>query len=145
MIGTVRGCRPADPGLGRAAMSTVDAENTENTDATKQASARQNGAQDSARRTCPAGQRPAQRRSCARHRPDATTVAAMVSLCTYTWFLYGIGPSLPLFRDELGTSSAVAGLHSLMLAAGVVLAGFAGVGLGRRWRRYGVARRGVCC
>jgi MFS family permease len=76
-------------------------------------------------------------------RPDATTVAAMVSLCTYTWFLYGIGPSLPLFRDELGTTSAVAGLHSLMLAAGVVIAGFAGVGLGRRWRRYGVARRGI--
>ncbi len=76
-------------------------------------------------------------------RPDATTVAAMVSLCTYTWFLYGIGPSLPLFRDELGTTSTVAGLHSLMLAAGVVIAGFVGVALGRRWRRYGVARRGV--
>ena len=76
-------------------------------------------------------------------RPDATTVAAMVSLCTYTWFLYGIGPSLPLFRDELGTTSAVAGLHSLMLAAGVVIAGFVGVTLGRRWRRLGVARRGV--
>jgi len=76
-------------------------------------------------------------------RPDATTVAAMASLCTYTWFLYGIGPSLPLFRDELGTTSAVAGLHSLMLAAGVVIAGFAGVGLGRRWRRYGVAYRGI--
>jgi MFS family permease len=67
----------------------------------------------------------------------------MVSLCTYTWFLYGLGPSLPLFRDELGTTSAVAGLHSLMLAAGVVVAGFAGVGLGRRWRRYGVAQRGI--
>ena len=56
--------------------------------------------------------------------PDATSVAAFVTLCTYTWFLYGVGPSLPLFRDELGTSSAVAGLHSLMLAAGIVLAGF---------------------
>jgi len=30
-----------------------------------------------------------------------------------------------------------------MLAAGVVIAGFVGVGLGRRWRRYGVARRGI--
>ena len=75
--------------------------------------------------------------------PDATSVAAFVTLCTYTWFLYGIGPSLPLFRDELGTTSAVAGLHSLMLAAGIVIAGFLGVGLARRWRRYGVARRGV--
>jgi predicted MFS family arabinose efflux permease len=76
-------------------------------------------------------------------RPDATSIAAFVTLCTYTWFLYGIGPSLPLFRDELGTTSTVAGLHSLMLAAGVILAGFFGVDLARRWRRYGLARRGV--
>lgn len=76
-------------------------------------------------------------------RPDATSTAALVSLCSYTWFLYGLGPSLPLFRDELGTSSAVAGLHSLMLAAGIVLSGFTGVALARRWHRYGVARRGI--
>lgn len=75
--------------------------------------------------------------------PDATSTAAFLTLCTYTWFLYGVGPSLPLFRDELGTSSAVAGLHSLMLAAGIVIAGFAGVGLARRWRRSGAAIRGV--
>ena len=67
----------------------------------------------------------------------------MVTLCTYTWFLYGIGPSIPLFRDELGVSSSVAGLHSLMLAAGVVLAGFLGVGLVRRWARFGLAQRAV--
>lgn len=76
-------------------------------------------------------------------RPDGTSVAAYATLCTYTWVLYGIGPALPLFRDELGTSSAVAGLHSLMLAAGIVLSGLLGVTLGRRWQRYGVARRGV--
>lgn len=64
-------------------------------------------------------------------------------MCTYTWFLYGLGPSLPLFRDELGTTSTVAGLHSLMLAAGVILSGFFGVALARRWRRYGLARRGI--
>ena len=76
-------------------------------------------------------------------RPDGTSVAAYATLCTYTWFLYGVGPALPLFRDELGISSAMAGLHSLMLAAGVVLSGLLGVNLGRRWQRYGVARRGV--
>lgn len=37
----------------------------------------------------------------------------------------------------------MAGLHSLMLAAGVVLSGMLGVNLGRRWQRYGVTRRGV--
>ena len=76
-------------------------------------------------------------------RPDATSVAAFVTLCTFAWFLYGIGPSLPLFRDELGTTSAVAGLHSLMLAAGIVLSGFAAVSLASRWRRYGAARGGI--
>jgi predicted MFS family arabinose efflux permease len=76
-------------------------------------------------------------------RPDGPSLAAFATLCTYTWFLYGIGPSLPLFRDELGISSTVAGLHSLMLAAGVVAAGFLGVGLGRRWQRFGLAQRGV--
>ncbi|MET0966400.1 MAG: MFS transporter, partial [Nakamurella sp.] len=75
--------------------------------------------------------------------PDATSTAAFLTLCTYTWFLYGVGPALPLFRDELGISSAVAGLHSLMLAAGVVIAGFTGVNLARRWRRSGAAIRGV--
>ena len=76
-------------------------------------------------------------------RPDAASLAAFATLCTYTWFLYGLGPALPLFRDELGTSSAVAGLHSLMLAVGVVIAGFSGVTFARRWRRYGVAQRGI--
>lgn len=76
-------------------------------------------------------------------RPDATSAAAIATLCTYTWFLYGIGPSLPLFRDELGVSSSVAGLHSLMLAGGVIVSGFAGVALVRRWARFGLARRAV--
>jgi MFS family permease len=76
-------------------------------------------------------------------RPDGTSAAAIVTLCTYTWFLYGIGPSITLFRDELGVSSSVAGLHSLMLAAGVVLAGFVGVGLVRRWARFGLGQRAV--
>ena len=76
-------------------------------------------------------------------RPDATSLAAFATLCTYTWFLYGLGPALPLFRDELGTSSAVAGLHSLMLSVGVVIAGFSGVNFARRWRRFGVAQRGI--
>ena len=76
-------------------------------------------------------------------RPDGPSLAAFATLCSYTWFLYGIGPSLPLFRDELGISRTLIGLHSLMMAAGVVLAGFLGVGLARRWRRYGLAGRGV--
>ncbi len=40
-------------------------------------------------------------------------------------------------------SSSVAGLHSLMLAGGLILSGFVGVALVRRWARFGVARRAV--
>ncbi len=76
-------------------------------------------------------------------RPDAVSAAAIATLCTYTWFLYGLGPSIPLFRNELGVSSSVAGLHSLMLAAGVVICGFTGVTLANRWARFGLARRAV--
>jgi MFS family permease len=54
-----------------------------------------------------------------------------------------VGPSLPLFRDELGVSSSVAGMHSLMMAGGVILSGFLGVALVRRWARFGLARRAV--
>jgi len=40
-------------------------------------------------------------------------------------------------------SSSVAGLHSLLLAGGVVLSGLLGVALVRRWARFGLARRAV--
>lgn len=74
---------------------------------------------------------------------DGPTVAAALVLCVYTWFIYGLSPSLPLLRDELGTSSAIAGLHSLILALGVVAGGLSGVTLIRRWRRAGAAGRGI--
>ena len=74
---------------------------------------------------------------------DAATVATFVTLAAYAWFIYGLGPSIPLLREELGTSSTIAGLHSLLMSAGVVPAGFFGVRLVRRWRRFGAALRGV--
>jgi len=74
---------------------------------------------------------------------DATTIASFVTLGAYTWFLYGLGPTIPLLREELGTSSTIAGLHSLLLATGVVTGGFFGVRLVRRWHRYGAGRRGI--
>jgi len=74
---------------------------------------------------------------------DGATVATFITLGAYTWFIYGLGPSIPLLREELGTSSTVAGLHSLLMSCGVILAGFLGVRLVRRWRRFGAARRGI--
>ena len=74
---------------------------------------------------------------------DAATMATFITLGAYTWFIYGLGPSIPLLREELGTSSTIAGLHSLLMSTGVVVAGFFGVRLVRRWRRFGAALRGV--
>ena len=74
---------------------------------------------------------------------DAATVATFITLGVYAWFIYGLGPSIPLLREELGTSSTIAGLHSLLMSAGVVVAGFLGVRLVHRWRRFGAARRGI--
>ncbi len=76
-------------------------------------------------------------------RRDAVTIAAYVSLSTYTWFLYGLSPTIPLVREELGTSSAVAGLHSLMLAAGVIVGASSGVAVARRFHRSGAAAGGT--
>lgn len=44
---------------------------------------------------------------------------------TWGWFLYAFNPSIPLIGDELGVTSAVAGLHGTAIAVGTVLAGLA--------------------
>jgi MFS family permease len=75
-------------------------------------------------------------------RRDAVTLAAYVSLSTYTWFIYGLSPTIPLVREEFGTTSAIAGLHSLMLAFGVIIGASVGVPVMRRWHRYGAASGG---
>jgi len=41
-------------------------------------------------------------------RPDATSIAAFVTLCTYTWFLYGVGPSLPVAGSSEASTDALA-------------------------------------
>ena len=76
-------------------------------------------------------------------RRDAVTLAAYVSLSAYTWFIYGLSPTIPLVREELGTSSTVAGLHSLMLAIGVIIGALSGVAIARRWHRFGAASGGA--
>lgn len=53
------------------------------------------------------------------------------------WVLYSFSPSVPLLREEQGTSRAVAGLHGTAIAVGVILAAALSVAIvrqiGRRW------------
>ena len=67
---------------------------------------------------------------------DRATLSLYGIFAVWGWFLYAFNPSAPLIGDDLGVSSAVAGLHGTALAAGTVLAGVVSArvvgGLGRR-------------
>jgi MFS family permease len=51
------------------------------------------------------------------------TYLVYATLGFYGWFCYGLGPIVPLLREEQGTSRTVAGLHSTALACGALVAG----------------------
>lgn len=69
---------------------------------------------------------------------DRLTVAVYSVTGLWGWFLYSFGPSVPLLRDEQGTSRAVAGLHGTALAVGAVLSAAVSVAAVRRIGRRGV-------
>jgi predicted MFS family arabinose efflux permease len=56
-------------------------------------------------------------------------------LAIWAYFLYGLGPVVPLIRDEQHVSRAVASLHSTALAAGGVVIGTIFPALARRFSR----------
>ena len=58
-----------------------------------------------------------------------------LSVATYGYFLYGVGVSVPLLRDELHISRSEAGLHGTALACGSVIAGLWGARLIARFGR----------
>ena len=75
---------------------------------------------------------------------DRLTVAVYSVTALWGWFLYSFGPSVPLLRDEQGTSRAVAGLHGTALAVGAVLSAAVSVAAVRRIGRRGVLVVGTC-
>jgi predicted MFS family arabinose efflux permease len=76
-------------------------------------------------------------------RRDRLTFLIYADLGVYGYFLYGMGPAVPLLRHDEGVSRALGGLHGTALAAGAVLAGLAGAWLTSRWGRRGVLRAGL--
>lgn len=66
---------------------------------------------------------------------DRLTWSIYSYLGLWGWFLYSFGPSVPLIRDEQGTSRAVAGLHGTSLAVGALLAAALTVPVTRRLGR----------
>ncbi len=77
---------------------------------------------------------------------DALTRSVYAWLATWGWFVFGVGPAVPLLRAEQGTSRAVAGLHGTMLAVGAVLAAAGGVAVVRLvGRRVAMSAGAVTC
>lgn len=77
---------------------------------------------------------------------DALTRSVYAWLATWGWFVFGLGPAIPLLRAEQGTSRAVAGLHGTMLAVGALVAAAVGVVVVRAvGRRVAMAAGSATC
>jgi hypothetical protein len=71
-----------------------------------------------------------------RLRRDRLTFTLYGSFAVWGWLLYSFNPSVPLLADDLGITSAQAGLHGTAMAAGGILAAFVSPALVRsRGRR----------
>ena len=53
---------------------------------------------------------------------DRVTIGLYTPYAMWGWLLYSFNPSVPLLADELGVSSAQAGLHGTAMAGGALLA-----------------------
>lgn len=74
---------------------------------------------------------------------DAVTVAGYATLATFGWFIYTLGPTVPLLRAEQETSRTLASMHNVAFAAGVVITGLAAVRILQRTQRNGGIRLGM--
>lgn len=52
---------------------------------------------------------------------DRITWLLYAQLAVYSYFLYGLGPVVPLLRADLDTSRTLAGLHGTAMASGILL------------------------
>lgn len=74
---------------------------------------------------------------------DRLTWITYAQLAVYGYFIYGIGPVVPLLRDEQHTSRAVASLHGTAIAFGAVIGGGFMPWLVRRFGRGRVVWAGL--
>lgn len=74
---------------------------------------------------------------------DGLTRLTYLQLGCYGYFLYGLGPTLSLLRDEQDVSRSVAGLHGTALAVGSLLSALTVARLVRRYGRTTVIWAGL--
>jgi predicted MFS family arabinose efflux permease len=79
----------------------------------------------------------------ARLHRDRLTYLVYGHLAVYGFFLYGMGPAIPLLRHDEHVSRAIGGLHGTALAAGAVIAGMLNAWLVAKAGRGSVLRGGL--
>jgi len=60
---------------------------------------------------------------------DRITWLTYSQMALFAWFMYGLGATIAIVRDEQGTSRTLAGLHGTALAVAGIIAGLAAAGL----------------
>ena len=70
-------------------------------------------------------------------------MAGYATLATFGWFIYTLGPTVPLLRVEQQTSRTLASMHNVAFAAGIVVTGLVAVRILQRTQRDGGIRLGV--
>lgn len=71
---------------------------------------------------------------------DRVTSLSFAQLALFAWFMYGVGSTVALLRDEQGTSNAIAGLHSTALAVSGIISALLASGFVHRWGRGAMLR-----
>lgn len=74
---------------------------------------------------------------------DTVTAAGYATLTSLGWFLYTLGPTVPLLRAEQEISRTLASMHSVAFAVGAVIAGLSAVPILKRTQRDGGMRLGL--
>ncbi len=74
---------------------------------------------------------------------DRPTLVAFATQGTWSWFVYGLGASLALLRDDQGTPAWLGGLHGTALALGGVIGALVTPALNRRFGRGIMMRAAV--
>ncbi len=64
--------------------------------------------------------------------PDRDAWPSYAALATIGYLMYGVGAIVPYLRSQLGISDTEVGLHSTMMAVGIVLSGALAASLDRR-------------
>ena len=86
---------------------------------------------------------PQEDRPIAKVQPDRAAWPSYATVAAAAYVIYGIGAIAPYLRNDLGLSEAQVGLHSTMLAIGLIAAGLIAAELDRRLGEVAIRRLAI--